>query len=207
MTFIDEENEKRISEEYKSLRLQRRDNKKSIKILDDGTKLTSVVYTCHAFAKTIIDYFSPQFKEGDSFLDPCRGHMAFYDQLPSPKDWCEIQEDRDFLEYDRKVSWTFCNLPWRGRLYSDLARKSFQVSDNVVSLVKFATATGTRKRWLDARNNNMFIKEIIFTPWEPAGFVYGDGTKKGAEGFLLSIIHWQRGWNSGTTWSDWTKDK
>ena len=44
-----------------------------------------------------------QFKEGDTFLEPCRGDGAIYDRIDLPeerKHWAEIQERVDYLGQD-----------------------------------------------------------------------------------------------------------
>ena len=199
--------EEQIVADYNALRQVRRDNKKSIiKTLSDGTPtfLTSVVYTDPVFAKKIINYFSPQFKPNDTFIDPCKGHGAFIDNLPTPNYWCEIQDGRDYLEHTIHYDWCFANFPWRGLVYTKLANHALSTCQNVVSLVKFSTAVGTNKRFKDATKNNMFMKEIIFADWDDANFSFTDGTKKLKEGFILAIIHWQKNWLNGTIWNDWT---
>jgi hypothetical protein len=138
-------------------------------------------------------------------LDPCAGKNAFFNNLPNPKERCEIQDGVDFLQFNKQVDWCFANFPWRGKTYSDLALHSFELSTNVVSLVKFSTAVGTNKRFTDATKNNMFMKEIIFCKWQDAAFTFPDGSVKLPEGFILSIIHWQKNWNEGTTWNSWIK--
>lgn len=196
---MDIKEQERIASEFKQLRQYRIDNKKSL-VTHNGELLTSVVYTDPAFAKKIIDYFSPQFKSTDNFYDPCAGEMAFYDNLPDPKDFSEIQLNKDFLEYKQHIDWCFANFPWRGSVYSALSKHSLEISTNVVSLVKLQTAIGTNKRFRDAENENMFIKEIIFCDWNEANFHFPDGSVKGPEGFILAIIHWQKNWSGGTTW-------
>ena len=205
--MITPQDEQRIRDEYANLRSERRDNKKSIVRTDDGLFLTSVVYTDPAFSKKVVKYFKPQFKKGDTFIDPCAGHGAWFDNLPKPKDWCEIQRGKDFMEYKKEHDWCFANFPWRGSVYTALANHAYEIADNVVSLVKFSTATGTMKRILDAQNHNMGIKEVIFVPWEVCGFHFTDGTVKAPEGFLLTLIHYQRNWKKGTTWSHWKESK
>jgi hypothetical protein len=49
------------------------------------------------------------------------------------------------------------------------------------------------------------MKEIIFCKWQDAAFTFPDGSVKLPEGFILSIIHWQKNWNEGTTWNSWIK--
>lgn len=169
-----------------------RKDKKSIIDLN-GEALISVVYTAPTFAKKIIDHFRPQFHDDDTFLDPCRGKGAFYENLPDKKDWCEIQDGKDFLTYDKQVSWIITNPPWRGKLYTAIARKSFELADNVVFLVKTDGAFGTSKRLNDFTSLGHQPVEILPVSWKEAGFYYQDGSAKDPEGFTLAVFHWKRG--------------
>ena len=40
------------------------------------------------------------FSENDITLEPCKASGNFYDLIPFEKDWCEIDEGRDFFTYD-----------------------------------------------------------------------------------------------------------
>lgn len=44
-------------------------------------------------------------------LDPFKGNGAFYDWLPT-KEWCEIDEGRDFFDYNKPVDWIVSNPPY-----------------------------------------------------------------------------------------------
>lgn len=178
-------------------------DKKSVIEASNGQTIASVVYTDPLFAKRIIDYFSPQFQENDTFLDPCRGKGAFFDHLPDKKDYCELQEGKDFFDYDQKVSWVITNAPWKGSVYAAFTAHAFQLAENVVYLVKLFGALGTDRRLRDARNNSMFLKEIITVPWKLANFTFADGSKKASEGFTLAVIHWQKNYQQGTRWNQW----
>jgi len=179
------------------------DLKKSVIHCDNGDKVESVVYTNPQFAKKIIEYFQSQFQPNDLFLDPCKGQGAFYDHLPFNKDYCEIMEGKDFMKYDKKVNWIITNPPWRGKVYAPFTNHAFQQSDNVVYLVKLFGAIGTNRRLRDMNNNDHSLKEIIITDWKSAGFTYLDGSPKSGEGFILSVVHFQRGYQGGTTWTYW----
>ena len=50
----------------------------------------------------------------DIVLDPFLGDGAFYEQYPSyvKKDWCEIDNGRDFFEYNKEVDWIISNPPY-----------------------------------------------------------------------------------------------
>jgi hypothetical protein len=158
--------------------------------------LNDVVYTDPTFAKRIIDHFTPQLY--GSILEPCKGGGAFYDQFPAgmPKEFCEISEGLDFLDYCNPVDWIITNFPWSSKAYNTCINHAFNVSDNVVSLCRMHNTLGTNKRIRDARNANHFLKEIILCDWKEAGFP--------AEGFQLGVFHFQRNYTGGTFWTDWT---
>jgi hypothetical protein len=49
----------------------------------------------------------------DTVLDCCAGkNKIWYDNLMCQKDWCEILEGKDFLEYHNEVDWIVGNLPF-----------------------------------------------------------------------------------------------
>jgi len=48
-------------------------------------------------AKSLISMI--EFEEGDRFYEPFKGKGAFYDVMPEPKDWAEINLGRDFFSY------------------------------------------------------------------------------------------------------------
>ena len=56
-----------------------------------------LVYTPESLAITIINYFKPT----GLVLDPSRGDGAFYNNFDTERDWCELAEGKDFLEYNR----------------------------------------------------------------------------------------------------------
>ncbi len=152
--------------------------------------LNDVVYTSPSFAKRIIEYFMPEGK----CLDPCKGLGAFYDELPEGnKDWCEISEGKDFLQYKDKVDWIITNPPWSTDLYRQIARHSFSLSDNVVFLVRMHNVLGTTARHKDWQRYAHGLKEIVLCDWEEAGFP--------KEGFSLAAFHWQKYYMGDCRWT------
>lgn len=107
-----------------------------------------VVYTPDELAKNIWDHYSPQFGKLEKFLEPCRGDGAFYKLMPKNSDWCEIQEEKDFMEYEGNPSWLITNPPWSK--IRQFMEKAFELrTDNVVFLCNFnAFTTKARLRLL-----------------------------------------------------------
>lgn len=140
-----------------------------------------------------MEYFNPS----GFCLDPCRGAGAFYDALPEPRDWCEIEQGRDFLTYEpaQTISWAITNPPWSAKEYRPIAQRCFGLADNVVFLVRLHNGLGTTARHNDYRKVGHRIKEIILCPWEGVGFA--------PEGFSLAVIHWQKGWQGDSKWTYW----
>jgi len=90
--------------------------------------------------------------------------------------------------------------PWSAKVYRLLARHAFEISANVVFLVRLNTAIGTTARERDYLDRGHALKEIIPISWQMAGFPQ--------EGFTLAVCHWQRGWQGGTMWNhDWIQAK
>tara|TARA_R110000868_G_scaffold317828_2_gene578642 strand:- start:688 stop:1194 length:507 start_codon:yes stop_codon:yes gene_type:complete len=51
----------------------------------------------------------------DKVLEPFRGEGAFYNNLPDfiIKDWCEIEEGRDYKNYNDTIDWVISNPPFK----------------------------------------------------------------------------------------------
>jgi hypothetical protein len=65
-------------------------------------KANDVFITPLELAKVHIDFIPDEYKEdNDMWLDPCKNDGSYYNQFPEQvcKDYCEILEDKDFLEY------------------------------------------------------------------------------------------------------------
>jgi hypothetical protein len=142
-----------------------------------------VVMTPRWFAKEIIDYFP---LEG-FVLDPSKGEGAFYDQFPAhvQKDWCEVRENRDFFDWQRRVDWILGNTPWSGYAFTAFQEHSFELADNVALLIPSAMGLTTKKRIRLMAQFGHALKEIVFYDWPPEWPQYA---------FTLTVHHWQRGW-------------
>jgi len=69
--------------------------------------------TPNELAKELINHVD--LCENDFVLEPFKGEGAFYDNLPNyvNKDWCEIEEGRDYKDYEGNINWVITNPPFR----------------------------------------------------------------------------------------------
>lgn len=142
-----------------------------------------MVMTPECLAKEIIEHFSPS----GLILDPCRGQGAFYNNFNTDtKDWCELEEGKNFLSYGKKVDWIITNPPWSKM--QKFLEHGMRISDNIVYLTTVNHYT-TKKRIRDMRNYGFAIAEIycVPTPTKPWPQL----------GFQLGAIHTQRGYTGG----------
>jgi len=118
-----------------------------------------VVYTPESLAITIINYFKPT----GLVLDPSRGDGAFYNNFDTERDWCELAEGKDFLEYNRKVDWIITNPPWSKM--RKFLQHAMEIADNIVYLTSINHYT-TKARLRDMKLMGFGIKEFycIDTP-------------------------------------------
>ena len=148
-----------------------------------NTPEKDLVMTPEYLAKDIIRHFNPTGK----ILDPSRGAGAFYDNFDTDnKDWFELGEGKDFINYSEKVDWIITNPPWsKMQVFLEHGMK---VADNIVYLTTINHYT-TKKRIRDMRNYNFAIKEIycVSTPSKPWPQL----------GFQLAAVHTQKGYEGG----------
>jgi hypothetical protein len=96
-----------------------------------ASKGTDIVMTKPEMAKHLLSLC--EYEEGSILLEPARGSGAFYDNFPEycKKEWCEINEGRDFLEWDEtnKVDYTISNPPFVPRkLFWQFQQKAMKIT-------------------------------------------------------------------------------
>lgn len=141
-----------------------------------------IVMTPEYLAKDIITHYKPTGR----VLDPCRGTGAFYDNLPGEKDWCELAEGKDFLQYGERCDWIITNPPW-SKMQQFLAH-GMEIADHIVYLTTINHYT-TKRRIRDMREHGFAIREIycVDTPSKPWPQL----------GFQLAAVYTCRGWEGG----------
>lgn len=133
-----------------------------------------LVMTPRELAKEIIDHYSPK----GIILDPCRGQGAFYDQFPrnEKRVWCELEQGKDFFNWNTQVDWIITNPPW-SKIKPFLIH-SMTLSDNICFLIPF-NHFSTKHRIRLIHEAGYGIKEFfgVDTPknktWPNSGFQLG----------------------------------
>ena len=126
------------------------------------------VMTPPHIAEMIVDLFPIKGK----VLDPFRGDGAFYNALPDTldKEWCEIDDGRDFFDYHKKVDWIVSNPPYS--IFSEVMRHSYEIADNILYLIplnKIVSSMG-RIREMDKYGG---IVSLFIIPANECGFPFG----------------------------------
>ena len=130
-----------------------------------------LVMTPPELAAAVIGHFAGRMT--GMVLDPARGQGAFYDRFPAhlERDWCEITEGRDFLDWHEPVDWVMSNPPW-SRL-RDFSRHAMRIAPNIVWLAPLTNLT-TKARLRDLDEAGFGIAELVLidTPkgWPQSGF-------------------------------------
>lgn len=150
---------------------------KQQKIWDIPVLPSDIVYTPDFVSKNIMDSLKPKGK----CLDPCKGDGAFYKYMPKGSDYCEIQEGKDFFDYNSYIDWIIGNPPYS--IFEQFLKKSFEISDNVSFLVP-TNKIFQRQLIMEMINKYGGIKSII---------IYGSGQLIDFPfGFSVGNFHFQK---------------
>ena len=90
---------------------------------------SDVHYTKPEVAQAIVNHFSPS----GIILEPFRGSGVFYRALPDNTLWCEIEDGRDFYDFNEQVDWIITNPTWSD--LTNVMKHAFSVAENTVLLI------------------------------------------------------------------------
>ena len=142
------------------------------------------VYTPANIAKQIIKEFELEGK----VLDPFKGKGAFYDNFPATvqKDWCELDEGKDFFDYNNSVDWIISNPPYS--IFNEVLEHSMELCDNIVYLIPINKLTSSFTRIKKLQEFGGIPKVILMSPKE-IGFPFG---------FAVGAVYFKRGYKGLT---------
>lgn len=110
--------------------------------------------------------------QNDKVLEPFRGEGGFYNNYPDfvIKDWCEIEEGKDFKDYAGVIDWVITNPPFRlenngkreNAFYTILKYYSTRVNKGIAFLANDSCfSTLTPKRLKELNEVGIYINKIV----------------------------------------------
>ena len=149
-----------------------------------GNEANDKIYTPLNISKAIINMFD---LEG-LVLDPFKGGGSFYDQFPDTvqKDWCEIDDEKDFFDYNNHVDWIVSNPPYS--ILDKVLKHSFEIADNVVYLVPLSKVVSSMDR----------IRKIHSYGGVPYIYILSASRCEFPFGFPACVIHFKYGYKGPT---------
>ena len=126
------------------------------------------VMTPEKMAKKVINLYNIN----GVILDPCKGTGAFYNNYPThcEKEFCEIDENKDFFKYNKPVDWIITNPPYS--IFDDFLKHSQNIADNIVFLIPMSKAFSSLRRIKNILNYGN-IYSIHITGASKCGFPFG----------------------------------
>ena len=116
------------------------------------------IYTPLQVAKKMIEICKIQ--PEDKVLDPSKGGGVFYDNFPECiKSYCEIEENKDFFDYNEEVDIIVGNPPYS--LWSKWINKTISLNPKKICYI-FGTWNFTNVRLRELHNNGYNIQKIVF---------------------------------------------
>jgi len=120
--------------------------------------------TPEALCRHIVSMF--EWEDFETVLEPARGTGNFWRAIPSNvcRDWCEIQEGRDFFQYDKRCDTIITNPPFREEIngvrvnmVTRFLEHSMEIADKrIIFLMKmFVSLTPLRLSRYQANGWNM----------------------------------------------------
>lgn len=123
--------------------------------IKNRTSANDIIYTPKPVAIKMINMCD--ITKNMTVLDPCRGGSIFYDNIPEcKKDYCEIEEGKDFFDYNKRVDLIIGNPPYS--LWDKWIQHTMELTD------KFCYILGcfnfTDKRLRDIINNGYGVTKF-----------------------------------------------
>ena len=111
-------------------------------------------------------------EDGDIVLEPFKGEGAFYDSFPNnvTKEWCEIEQGRDWLSHTDPVDWVVSNPPFRldngdkreNAFFKILSHYSKKVRKGIAFLGNdYCLSTLTPRRLDQLKADGLYIHKIV----------------------------------------------
>ncbi len=102
--------------------------------------------------------------------------------MPNGSEWCEIDEGRDFFEWNKRADYIMTNPPWS--LFRRFVQHGMELTDDIYYLIT-VNHVFTKARIRDVYDNGWGVKEI---------FIFDTPKNFPQSGFQVGMIHFKKGW-------------
>ena len=121
--------------------------------------------------------------DGELWLDPCKNNGNYYNQFPTEnKQYCEIQEDKDFFKYDGKPDVIIQNPPYS--ILDKWFKKNIELNPRIISLlIGVNNLTARRIEWMKEANYGL-TKLTMLKVYKWYGMSYLVVFEKGKESIM-----------------------
>tara|TARA_R110000803_G_scaffold38578_3_gene83491 strand:- start:1538 stop:2104 length:567 start_codon:yes stop_codon:yes gene_type:complete len=121
------------------------------------------IYTPKPVALRMIEMC--ELKEGDTVLDPSYGGGVFYDNLPEfvDKDYCEIEQDKDFFDYNNRVDCIVGNPPYS--LWNKWLDHTMKITDKFCYVFGILNLTDVRLRKIIDNGYGITKIHLLYVDW------------------------------------------
>ena len=99
------------------------------------------------------------YNSGESVLEPARGLGAIYDKLSEPKEYCEIEMDLDFFDYNKKVEWIITNPPYS--ILDKWFKHTYTICNKFCYIIGMYSLTPKRIEVMN--KNGFYITKMLLT--------------------------------------------
>tara|TARA_R110000824_G_scaffold67001_1_gene173625 strand:- start:884 stop:1477 length:594 start_codon:yes stop_codon:yes gene_type:complete len=130
---------------------------KTMNSIQSRQKPNDKIYTPPKIVDIMLDFCD--YKEGDLVLEPARGLSAIYDKLKEPKEYCEIEENLDFFDYNKKVKWIITNPPYS--ILDKFLKHTYKLCEKFCFLIGQYSLTPKRVEVMN--NNGFYITKMLLT--------------------------------------------
>jgi len=106
-----------------------------------------------------------EIKKGDKVLDPSKGGGVFYNNFPTYciKDYCEIEEQKDFFNYNNKVDCVIGNPPYS--LWTNWIDHTMEITNKFCYIFGIMNLTDTRLKHIIDKGFGITKIHILKIDW------------------------------------------
>ena len=118
------------------------------------------VYTPDFIVDEVLAIFGENILDDEVKLEPHRGGGAFYNKFSGLKDWCEIDDGKDFFNYTDKVDWIITNPPYS--IFKECLDHSLSLANEILYVIPMNKLLSSMPRLISIKKAGFGIRHIHY---------------------------------------------